>query len=99
VKDSTLYTPPLRTPVLAGVARKTVCEIAVKSSIKLVEKDLLISDVLDADEVFLTNVIMQVMPVTRVEQHTVGSGQVGPVSRSLLKRFEEYIKSQCEKRI
>jgi branched-subunit amino acid aminotransferase/4-amino-4-deoxychorismate lyase len=54
--------------------------------------------VLDADEVFLTNVIMQVMPVTRVEQHTVGSGQVGPVSRSLLKHFEECIKSQCEKR-
>jgi branched-subunit amino acid aminotransferase/4-amino-4-deoxychorismate lyase len=98
VKDSMLYTPPLRTPVLAGVARKTVCEIAVKNSIKLVEKDLLISDVLDADEVFLTNVIMQVMPVTRVEQHTVGSGQVGPVSRSLLKHFEECIKSQCEKR-
>jgi branched-chain amino acid aminotransferase len=98
VKDSVLYTPPLKTPVLAGVARKTVCEIALKNSIKLVEKDLYISDVLDADEVFLTNVIMQVMPVARVEQHAVGSGQVGPVSRSLLKHFEECIKSECEKR-
>jgi branched-chain amino acid aminotransferase len=97
VKDSALYTPPIRTPVLAGVARKTVCEIAAENSIKLVEKDLFISDVLDADEVFLTNVIMQVMPVTRVEQHTVGSGQPGQMARKLLKHFEECIKSQCEK--
>ncbi|GAG29346.1 unnamed protein product, partial [marine sediment metagenome] len=56
VKDSMLYTPPIRTPVLAGVARKTVCQIALKYSIKLIEKDLYINDLLGADEVFLTNV-------------------------------------------
>ncbi|MHC4185014.1 MAG: aminotransferase class IV [Planctomycetota bacterium] len=98
VKDSTLYTPPIRTPVLAGVARKTVCEIAVNNSIKLVEKDLYISDVLDADEMFLTNVIMQVMPISRVEKHTVGDGEVGPMTGNLIKRFDEYLKSECEKK-
>jgi len=59
VKDSVLYTPPISTPVLAGVARKAVCRIAVDSPIELVEKDLYIADVLSADEVLLTNVIMQ----------------------------------------
>ncbi|MHC4721221.1 MAG: aminotransferase class IV [Planctomycetota bacterium] len=98
VKDSALYTPPIRTPVLAGVARKTVCEIAVKNSIKLVEKDLYISDVLDADEMFLTNVIMQVMPISRVEKHRVGDGQVGPMTRNLTKRFDDFLKSECEKK-
>ena len=97
VKDSVLYTPPIKTPVLAGVARKTVCEIALKDSVKLVEKDLFISDVLGADEVFLTNVIMQVMPVNRVEKHTVGSGQVGPMTKKLGKRFDELVKSECGK--
>jgi branched-subunit amino acid aminotransferase/4-amino-4-deoxychorismate lyase len=97
VKDSGLYTPPIKTPVLAGVARKTVCEIALKDSIKLVEKDLFISDVLDADEVFLTNVIMQVMPVNRVEKHAVGAGEVGPVTREVQKRFDECVKIECEK--
>ncbi|GAI88733.1 unnamed protein product, partial [marine sediment metagenome] len=33
VKDSVLYTAPIETPVLAGVARKTVCQIALKNSI------------------------------------------------------------------
>jgi len=97
VKDSALYTPPIGTPVLAGVARKTVCQIALKNSIKLIEKDLHISDVLDADEIFLTNVIMQVMPISKVEKHTVGAGEVGPMTKRLQKYFDEYIKSECRK--
>ncbi|MHC4481920.1 MAG: aminotransferase class IV [Planctomycetota bacterium] len=98
VKDSALYTPPIRTPVLAGVARKTVCQIAVKDSIKLVEKDLYISDCLDADEIFLTNVIMQVMPITRVEKHTVGDGEVGRMTKSLAKSFDKFMKAECGKK-
>jgi len=98
VKDSTLYTPPIKTPVLAGVARKTVCEIALKNSIALVEKDLYIADLLEADEVFLTNVIMQVMPINKVEQHTVGDGGVGPLTGKLAKKFDELVKKQCGKK-
>ncbi len=97
VKDSVLYTPLIETPVLAGVARKTVCQIALKNSIKLVEKDLYISDVLDADGIFLTNVIMQIMPVSRLEKHTIGDGKVGATTKKLAKKFDEYINDQCRK--
>ncbi len=97
VKDSVLYTPPIETPVLAGVARKTVCQIALKKSIKLVEKDLNIDDCLAAEEAFLTNVIMQIMPITKVEKHTVGDGKPGPITKKLQKGFEELIKTECRK--
>jgi len=97
VKDSALYTPPIETPVLAGVARKTVCQISLKNSIKLVEKDLGINDLLDADETFLTNVIMQILPVSSVEKHTVGDGKVGPMTKELMKFFGEFIKNECRK--
>jgi len=97
VKDSVIYTPGIETPVLAGVARKTVCEIASTNSIKLVEKDLYIDDVLGADEIFLTNVIMQIMPVSKVEQHIVGDGKVGVMTQRLQISFDEFVKSQCGK--
>lgn len=97
VKDSALYTPPIRTPVLAGVARKTVCQIAFENYIKLVEKDLYISDVLEADEIFLTNVIMQILSVIRVEKHTIGNGEVGTVTKKLCKYFGEFVKENCKK--
>jgi branched-chain amino acid aminotransferase len=95
VKDSVLYTPPITTPVLPGVARKTVCRLALQNSIKLTEKDLLIDDVLGADEVFLTNVIMQVMPINKVEKHTVGDGLVGLVTKKLHTFFDQLVKSEC----
>ena len=95
VKDSVLYTPPVETPVLAGVARKTVCQIAMKNSIELVEKDLYMDDVLDADEIFMTNVIMQVLSVTKVENHTVGEGKPGAITKKVQKYFDELIKVSC----
>ncbi|UCC98288.1 MAG: aminotransferase class IV [Phycisphaerales bacterium] len=96
VKDSVLYTPPVRTPVLAGVARKTVCQIAVAESIELVDKDLLIDDVLGADEIFLTNMIMQVIPVVKVEKHTVGDGNVGSMAKRLREKFDALIEQECQ---
>jgi len=98
VKDSVLYTPPIRTPVLAGVERKTVCQIAMRNSIEFVEKDLYINDLLQADEVFLTNVIMQILPITKIEKHTVGEGKVGPMTKKLQKYFDEFIKNECRSR-
>jgi branched-chain amino acid aminotransferase len=93
VKDSVLYTPPIATPVLAGVTRKTICQIALRNSIEFVEKDLYISDILDADEILLTNVIMQVMPVCGVEKHTVGNGKPGALTKKLMECFNRVV---CE---
>ena len=96
VKNSVLYTPPIVTPVLAGVTRKTICQIALRNSIEFVEKDLYIDDVLGADEIFLTNVIMQIMPVTGVERHLVGNSKVGGVTKKLQKEFDDFVKGQCQ---
>ncbi len=96
VKDSVLYTPPIVTPILAGVARKTIFQIAMRDSIECVEKSLFIDDVLGADEIFLTNVIMQVMPITRVEKHTVGDGSVGPTAKALKRKFDTFIEQECQ---
>jgi len=97
VKNSMLYTPPVKTPVLPGVARRTVCQIASQNSIELVEKDIYIDDVLGADEIFLTNVIMQILPVNGVEKHTVGNGKVGPITKKLQKYYDEFVKNVCRK--
>jgi branched-chain amino acid aminotransferase len=101
IKDSRIYTPAINTPVLPGIARKTVCEIAAANpstslrtgKIELVEKDLTIDDLLAADEVFITNVIMQVMPVVGVEKHTVGEGKPGTITKNVQNCYDEFIKN------
>jgi branched-chain amino acid aminotransferase len=96
VKDSRLYTPATNTPVLPGIARKTVCEVAIVEKIEIVEKDLTIDDLLSADEVFLTNVIMLVLPVIGIEKHSVGDGKPGATTRKIMDYYNEFVKKHCE---
>ena len=89
VKDGALYTPPVTTPVLPGIARKTVIEIAEAEDIPCHEEPLGIDDLLKADEVFLTNVIMEVLPVVAVESHTVGDGNTGEIAKKLSRKYKQ----------
>jgi branched-subunit amino acid aminotransferase/4-amino-4-deoxychorismate lyase len=97
VQGTALHTPPLATPVLAGIARRTIGQLAGGAGLELVEADLSLSDVLAADEVFLTNVIMEVLPVTRVEGHAIGAGAVGPAARRLRESFRDAIEHECRR--
>ncbi len=91
VKDGKLCTPPLDTPVLPGIARKTVLEIAEEKKIPHSETKLSIRDLLAADEIFLTNVIMEVLPVCAVEAHTVGTGTPGEVTKKLMEAYKQLL--------
>jgi len=91
VKDKIIYTPKLDTPILNGIARKTVLEVAENESVDVVAKDLFIADLLGADEVFLTNSIMTVLPVSAVEAHTVGEGKPGEITKQILTGYNELL--------
>jgi len=96
VKGGAVKTPPLDTPVLPGIARAAVIELAGAANIPLEETALTLDDLFGADEVFLTNVIMQVLPVIRVEKHDVGDGRVGPVARKMREAFHELVRKECQ---
>ena len=91
VKDGVVTTPGLDTPVLPGIMRKTVIEMAVKEKMTVEEGPLVISDLLGADEVFLTNIIMGVMPVTGVEAKAIGDGKPGEITKKLLGKVNELL--------
>jgi branched-chain amino acid aminotransferase len=94
-KDSVLLTPSLKSGILPGIARKTVLELAGENSIKAEEKELTIDDLLGADEIFITNVIMQVMPVVAVESHNVGNSKPGEITKKITALYTEYFNQYC----
>jgi branched-chain amino acid aminotransferase len=96
VREGTVVTPPLETPVLPGVARGLVLELCRREGIPCEEMVLTIDGLLDADEVFLTNSIMQVMPVSRVERKDIGTGRPGPIAARLLGLYREQVSKECE---
>ncbi|MGB2984659.1 MAG: aminotransferase class IV [Phycisphaerae bacterium] len=95
VRDGALRTPPLDTPVLPGITRGVVLDIARETGTEAHQCPLSIDDLLDADEVLLTNAVMQVMPVIRVEKHDIHDGRVGPVAKKLLAEYRKRVKKEC----
>lgn len=103
VKDGAVMTPVARgeeadiagqggampSPVLPGVTRAAVLEIAAGLGMPVRKQWLAISDLLDADEVFCTNASFGVLAMTRIEGREIGDGQVGPVSAQLREKLAE----------
>ncbi|MEM7578052.1 MAG: aminotransferase class IV, partial [Planctomycetota bacterium] len=73
----------LPAPVMPGVTRSVVLGVAEAEGFEVQRKMLSIDDLLEADEVMLTNSGWGVLPVTAVEQQTIGDGMVGPVTATL----------------
>lgn len=67
VKDGHAYTPPLTAGILPGVARARV--LALIGPERAHEAAVTLDDVLAADEVFITNALLGVMPVCTLDTH------------------------------
>lgn len=76
-------TAAMPSPVLPGVTRRFVLATARSQGLRVERRMLTIDDVFAADEVMLTNSSWGVLPVVRVEQHLIATGEVGEVTRSL----------------
>ena len=94
VKKGTLTTPPLDAPVLPGVTREAVIELAKTNEIPINETAGTVDDLLDADEVFLTNSIMEVMPVTRIERKPIANERPGEITGQLMNAYRKLVRNE-----
>jgi branched-subunit amino acid aminotransferase/4-amino-4-deoxychorismate lyase len=90
-----LLTPPLDTPVLPGVTRATVIELAVGLAIPTREQPLSLQDLLDADEAFLTNSLMELVPVVRVGREPIGAEKPGETTVQLHGAYRKLVEQEC----
>ncbi|EEX92787.1 4-amino-4-deoxychorismate lyase [Vibrio orientalis CIP 102891 = ATCC 33934] len=86
VKDSSLFTPDLRNAGVNGVMRRVVLEQLGDLSLKASIGDFKLEDVLSADEVFVSNSVLGVAPITRIGSTSFDIGKI-------TKRIQEMIDS------
>jgi branched-chain amino acid aminotransferase len=92
VIEGQVFTPPRDTPVLPGVTRQAIGELCRELEIPHDdEQALTVREMLAAEEMFLTAGTMRVLPVTRIERHAVGDEMVGPVTRKLMRAYDELV--------
>ena len=87
VKGGTAITPPIDAGLLAGITREFLFEVAQEMGVPMAESLVRDEDLLGADEAFLTSTTREVVPIVLVDDHRVGSGRPGPVTRALLEGF------------
>lgn len=81
----------LPSPVLPGIVREWVGHELAGEGITVTRRMLTIDDVLGADEMWLTNSSWGVLPVERVESHTISGEGAGPLGRLLIDRWERAV--------
>ena len=84
VRAGVVRTPPLEVGILDGITRAKVLELARGNGIPLEEARISPDELRAADEVFITSATRAVLPVTRLDEHPVGDGVPGPVTRRLM---------------
>jgi branched-chain amino acid aminotransferase len=89
VSGGRLVTPPESAGILVGITRAHILAAARALGIPVEERELSLTDVHGADEVFITSSIRELVPVVRVDDRVIGSGKPGPISRSLHRRFRD----------
>ena len=95
VRDEQLLTPPLGTPVLPGITRAVLMDLAVELDIPVRELPLTLPEVQEAEELFLCNSVMEVVPVVRIGRQPIGNEKVGETTRKLAVAYTELVNEEC----
>jgi D-alanine transaminase len=93
VNAGQVITPPEGAHILSGVTRQFVLNLARKNGIPVEERTIGLREFCRAEEVFLTGTTIEVLPVVRIDNAPVGSGQPGWLTRRLRTLFLEQIAS------
>ena len=89
VRGGELVTPPPEAGILVGVTRDAVIEVAREAGYAVREKLFKVSEVLAADECFLTGTAAEIAPVRSVDGCLIGTGEPGLVTNRLHEAFQE----------
>jgi branched-chain amino acid aminotransferase len=87
VKDGILRTPPTTSPILPGITRATVLELAKDMNFEVKEDKFTRDFLYLCDEVFLTGTAAEVTPVCEVDNRQIGHGKPGHITQKLQEAY------------
>jgi len=95
IKDGAIRTPA--SGVLPGITRGMAIKLARKLGHPVTERDVLLTELKNADEVFITATNKDIAPVVRVDDMVIGEGAPGPVTLKLLEAYRQAAKDYARK--
>ena len=90
IKDSKLMTPKTDF-CLNGLTRQSVIQIATDLEIDVEETDLTFDHLLEADEAFFSGTAVEITPITKANETTIGTGAIGPITEILQSKYLDIV--------
>jgi branched-chain amino acid aminotransferase len=97
VKNGRISVPPLSASVLEGINARAAREIAIDLGYEIVERDIMRAELVLADEIFMTGTAAELTPIREVDDHPVGTGEPGPITRAVQAVFEDALHGRAER--
>jgi branched-chain amino acid aminotransferase len=97
VRDGVILTPPQTAGILDGINRKAIIQIARDLGFEVVERDLARAELYLAEEVFLTGTAAELVPVREVDDHAVGTGRPGEITKAVQTAFHDALYGRTER--
>ena len=92
-QDGRLVTRPETNEILNGITRQTLIGLASQHGIGFEYRSFTVAEALQAREAFVSSATSFVMPVVRIDGHSVGEGTPGPLCRILLNHYTDYMEA------
>ncbi len=97
VRDGEIATPGQHNSILDGITRRSVVQIAEDLGYEVMERNVARAEMYLADEVFLSGTAAELVPVREIDDHVIGSGEPGEITRVLQAAFEDAIHGRSER--
>ncbi len=95
VRDGVPITPGVTSDILESVTRATVIRMLDEGDgLRTVERDVDRTELYAADEVFFAGTGHEILPIVTIDRLPVGSGEVGPIARSLRERYAALVRGE-----
>ncbi|MCX8125757.1 MAG: aminotransferase class IV, partial [Dehalococcoidia bacterium] len=94
VSKGVLVTPSLDCGALPGITRAVVLELARSMATPVAEREVTLEELANADEVFVTNSVIEVVPLTWFEERPIGQGRPGAVALRLLGMYQALVRQE-----
>jgi len=97
VRDGQIMTPPQTASILDGINRRSIIVIARDLGYEVLERDLARAELYLADEVFLSGTAAELVPVREIDDHEIGAGRPGEITKVLQAAFEDAVRGRTER--
>ena len=91
VKNQRLHTPAVECGILPGITREVIVELAKERGVGVEEGQYTMEQLLQADECFITNTGLEVMPVIKIGDRQIGQGLRDSLTHELWKAFDAHV--------